>query len=151
MESGVVCPEVGESRTPTRAALAAGAVWTVLTGEFAVRRIWFTRWPAVRAALSTMDSDIPVVWDPHPRGDDPVPGARVVTPNESEAVVFGRRALPADSGPELPVDALRDYWKCDAVAVTLGRHGALVSEADGHRRVGVPIGAGVTSCFPSRR
>lgn len=41
--------------------------------------------PTVRAALGRLGEDVPLVWDPHPRGPEPVPGARVVTPNAAEA------------------------------------------------------------------
>src|SRR5829696_7585465 len=40
----------------------------------------------IRGSISTaIDRGVPVVWDPHPRGMDPVPGCRVVTPNRKEA------------------------------------------------------------------
>jgi D-beta-D-heptose 7-phosphate kinase / D-beta-D-heptose 1-phosphate adenosyltransferase len=45
---------------------------------------------AVRAALTAVPPDTPIVWDPHPRGAEPVPGARLVTPNEGEAAAFAR-------------------------------------------------------------
>ena len=32
---------------------------------------------------------VPLVWDPHPRGPEPVPGAPLVTPNAAEAAQFG--------------------------------------------------------------
>ncbi|MFF1545379.1 D-glycero-beta-D-manno-heptose 1-phosphate adenylyltransferase [Streptomyces sp. NPDC058291] len=74
----------------------------------------------------------PLVWDPHPRGGPPVPGARLVTPARSEA-----RAL---AGLEGDGNALRDTardaaalvrrWRVAAVAVTLGPHGALLSYGD---------------------
>ena len=35
--------------------------------------------PTVRAALDARG--VPVVWDPHPQGAEPVPGATLVTPN----------------------------------------------------------------------
>ncbi|MCW2816300.1 MAG: hldE, partial [Nocardioides sp.] len=41
--------------------------------------------PTVRTALTTAAQRCPVVWDPHPRGGEPVPGVRLVTPNRSEA------------------------------------------------------------------
>src|SRR5215208_8454999 len=39
----------------------------------------------VRAALADRAANVPVVWDPHPRGAKPLPGMLVVTPNEAEA------------------------------------------------------------------
>ncbi|WP_367129737.1 D-glycero-beta-D-manno-heptose 1-phosphate adenylyltransferase [Saccharothrix sp. HUAS TT1] len=63
----------------------------------------------------------PVVWDPHPRGPDPVPDARLVTPNAAEARSFSGRADPVDA-----LGALRDRWRARAVVVTLGSGGALL-------------------------
>src|SRR4051794_9655599 len=45
---------------------------------------------SVRRALAVLAQRRPVVWDPHPRGSDPIPGVRLITPNESE--------LPGDKG-----------------------------------------------------
>ncbi|WP_343909267.1 PfkB family carbohydrate kinase, partial [Nocardioides aquiterrae] len=48
-----------------------------------------TALPAVRDALARTPH---VVWDPHPRGADPVPGVRLATPNREEAALLaGRR------------------------------------------------------------
>ncbi len=44
--------------------------------------------PSVRAALTALDRRVPVVWDPHPRGAEPVPECRLVTPNRAEARTF---------------------------------------------------------------
>ena len=63
----------------------------------------------------------PVVWDPHPRGPDPVPGARLVTPNAAEAKTFSGHADPMDA-----LEALRAKWRARAVVVTLGADGALL-------------------------
>jgi rfaE bifunctional protein nucleotidyltransferase chain/domain/rfaE bifunctional protein kinase chain/domain len=63
----------------------------------------------------------PVVWDPHPRGPEPVPGARLVTPNAAEARTFSGRSDPMDA-----LQALRDRWRARAVVVTLGADGALL-------------------------
>ncbi len=94
--------------------------------------------PAVRDALLAAARRIPVVWDPHPRGALPVPGCRLVTPNEAEAA----RAVPAsDRGAGAGVAvaaALRGWWRCDAVAVTLGARGAALATADGCATVPVP-------------
>ncbi|XVS66840.1 D-glycero-beta-D-manno-heptose 1-phosphate adenylyltransferase [Actinosynnema sp. CA-299493] len=63
----------------------------------------------------------PVVWDPHPRGPAPVPGARLVTPNAAEARAFSGHRDPMDA-----LEALRDRWRARAVVVTLGADGALL-------------------------
>ncbi|WP_447007008.1 D-glycero-beta-D-manno-heptose 1-phosphate adenylyltransferase [Saccharothrix isguenensis] len=63
----------------------------------------------------------PVVWDPHPRGPEPVPGARLVTPNASEAKALSGRGDPLDA-----LRVLRERWRARAVVVTLGGDGALL-------------------------
>ena len=90
--------------------------------------------PAVRAAVTAAARAVPVVWDPHPRGADPVPGARLVTPNLAEALRFAGR--PAGGGTIAAAAraglALTDRWRVAGVAVTLGAGGALlVGAADG--------------------
>ncbi|WP_213450497.1 PfkB family carbohydrate kinase [Rhizomonospora bruguierae] len=82
----------------------------------------------LRAALA--DPAVPVVWDPHPRGPEPTPGARLVTPNEAEL----RRLTDADGGLRLAAAArgaaeLRRRWRAGAVAVTMGADGVLLSHA----------------------
>ena len=84
------------------------------------------RHPQVRAALA--ESSAPVVWDPHPRGPAPVPGARLVTPNESEA-----RMMADDAGDGSALSTatragrqLRQRWRADAVVVTRGADGAVL-------------------------
>ena len=90
--------------------------------------------PAVRAALArAVRRRVPVVWDPHPRGADPVPGVSVVTPNLGEA----RRAAGIDApgsgvGAALALGAhLVERWDVRAVAVTLGARGAAVRHRHG--------------------
>ncbi|MDQ2584203.1 D-glycero-beta-D-manno-heptose 1-phosphate adenylyltransferase [Saccharothrix yanglingensis] len=64
---------------------------------------------------------VPVVWDPHPRGPEPVPGARLVTPNAAEAAGFSGHADAEDAAA-----ALRGRWRARAVVVTRGADGALL-------------------------
>ncbi|MBF4996209.1 bifunctional hydroxymethylpyrimidine kinase/phosphomethylpyrimidine kinase [Nocardia sp. BSTN01] len=78
--------------------------------------------PGIRALLARRLRDIPVVWDPHPRGPAPVTGATLVTPNRDEAASlvagdgdFGDRARE-----------LSRRWSARAVAVTLGAEGAVL-------------------------
>ena len=71
----------------------------------------------LRAALA----DRPVVWDPHPRGPAPTPGARLVTPNHGEAERFSGERDAQDAAR-----ALRERWSARAVVVTLGSEGALL-------------------------
>jgi bifunctional ADP-heptose synthase (sugar kinase/adenylyltransferase) len=91
--------------------------------------------PQVRAALARAAAhDVPVVWDPHPRGPEPVPGVTLVTPNVAEAT----RAAgdPEVSGTGTPAalelaGRLLDRWDAGAVAVTLGSGGAAVRHRHG--------------------
>ncbi|MBQ0986934.1 D-glycero-beta-D-manno-heptose 1-phosphate adenylyltransferase [Streptomyces sp. F63] len=80
----------GEPDDAARAALrAAGAVLVADYGRGTAT--------ALRPYLAEAARRVPLVWDPHPRGDEPVPGARLATPNAAEA-----RALApggADPGP----------------------------------------------------
>ncbi|WP_341483384.1 PfkB family carbohydrate kinase [Micromonospora cathayae] len=87
------------------------------------------RQPALRAALAATAA--PVVWDPHPRGPDAVPGVHLATPNEAEV----RELADAPPGPSRLASAtrgaqgLRQRWRARAVAVTLGADGALLCHA----------------------
>jgi len=99
--------------------------------------------PDVRAALSAARG--PVVWDPHPRGADPVPSVRLVTPNGAEAA----RVVPDVVGSGLAAvgaraEALIRHWGVGAVAVTLGSRGALLSYGEGAPMVvpAVPVTGG---------
>jgi rfaE bifunctional protein nucleotidyltransferase chain/domain/rfaE bifunctional protein kinase chain/domain len=94
--------------------------------------------PALRDLLDGLPKRVPVTWDPHPRGATPVPGVRLVTPNESEAATFaGRLDLPQPDGSNglaaagRRAAALVEHWGAQAVAVTLGSRGALLSYGDG--------------------
>jgi rfaE bifunctional protein nucleotidyltransferase chain/domain len=74
----------------------------------------------------------PLVWDPHPLGAPPVPGARLVTPNTSEAAA----AVPEVSGRGVSAvrrraEALVARWAAQAVSVTLGAEGALLTFGSG--------------------
>jgi D-beta-D-heptose 7-phosphate kinase / D-beta-D-heptose 1-phosphate adenosyltransferase len=90
--------------------------------------------PDVRAALArAVARRVPVVWDPHPRGADPVPGATVVTPNLAEAKWAAGTAVAGTGIPAaLQMAAhLLTRWDARAVAVTLGRAGAVVRHRHG--------------------
>jgi rfaE bifunctional protein nucleotidyltransferase chain/domain/rfaE bifunctional protein kinase chain/domain len=90
--------------------------------------------PTVRDALIELARRVPVVWDPHPRGAPPVPGCRLVTPNEAEAA----STVAAESGALATAATLRERWCCDAVTITLGHRGAALATAQGCIALPVP-------------
>ena len=87
--------------------------------------------PEIRAIVARRARARPVVWDPHPRGAEPLPGAAVVTPNEAEAVRLSgiEVAVTALGGP---AEALLERWSAAAICLTRGAAGALLA------RPGVP-------------
>ncbi|MFS0705220.1 PfkB family carbohydrate kinase [Cellulomonas sp. 179-A 9B4 NHS] len=106
-----------------------------------------TRDADLRALLTEAAAARPVVWDPHPRGGDPVPGVTLVTPNLGEA----RGALRDDpAGADGPADALarrlRDVWQARAVAVTASADGAFVASGGEAQYVPAPSVAGGDPC-----
>ena len=111
-----------------------------------------TRDQALRGVLTELRA--PLVWDPHPRGAEPVQGVRLATPNRAEAALFapgvdgdGLRAVAGRAA------ALGRRWRAGGVAVTLGAEGAMLwTGADAPLVVpatlvtgGDPCGAG--DCF----
>jgi D-beta-D-heptose 7-phosphate kinase/D-beta-D-heptose 1-phosphate adenosyltransferase len=97
--------------------------------------------PELRRLLAAGAAGTPLVWDPHPRGARPVPGARLATPNlaEAERVVGG---APNDQarGAELC-----RVWGSDAVAVTAGEHGAVLTVASSRRTETLAVPAALRS------
>ncbi|MEU7815603.1 PfkB family carbohydrate kinase [Pseudonocardia sp. NPDC049154] len=89
--------------------------------------------PQVRRMLSgAVAAGTPVVWDPHPKGSDPVPGV-IMTPNAEEAA--GALGLPGGDAVGCAAE-LRRRRESHAVVVTRGDRGAvLVTASD---RVAVP-------------
>ncbi|HEX2053423.1 MAG TPA: D-glycero-beta-D-manno-heptose 1-phosphate adenylyltransferase [Actinomycetota bacterium] len=86
----------------------------------------------IRDALAGRGRRLPVVWDPHPLGPDPVPGITLATPNTDEAA----RRVPEIAGKSLSAVVKRAQelvgrWGVRAVAVTLGRRGALLVDESG--------------------
>ncbi len=144
IDEGCATPPVPEVTPDMTAALAGADAIVVADYGRGVAAA-----PALRAALEAVAGHVPVVWDPHPKGAEPVPGTTVATPNASEA-----RAATGLGGDGVPfatdaASALRDRWGVGAVAVTLGDRGALVASASGSRfvpapsaTVGDPCGAG---------
>jgi D-beta-D-heptose 7-phosphate kinase/D-beta-D-heptose 1-phosphate adenosyltransferase len=145
LDSGSPVARLGS--LPEKAAAAIRDAAAVLVADYGRGT---TAAPDVRAALIAARG--PVVWDPHPRGADPVPNARLVTPNGAEAArvsdVAADRAGLAAVGAR--AEALIRQWGVGAVAVTLGARGALLSYGEGAPMVvpavavsgGDPCGAG---------
>jgi D-beta-D-heptose 7-phosphate kinase / D-beta-D-heptose 1-phosphate adenosyltransferase len=121
---------------PGRLAVDAGALRSLLDGAAAVLVADYgqgvARHADVRGSLAAAARTTPVVWDPHPHGDDPVPGVLVATPNADEA---RRRAGPApDPGRDDEIaraQRLHASWGCRHVAVTLGSRGAVLVAGSG--------------------
>jgi D-beta-D-heptose 7-phosphate kinase/D-beta-D-heptose 1-phosphate adenosyltransferase len=100
-----------------------------------------TAHPAVRAALSDCVGRVPTVWDPHPRGAEPVQDVTLVTPNAVEA------AAAAGMGPTMPgvaaavvaarqaAEILVRQWRSRSIVVTLGARGALLCFGSGSSEI----------------
>ncbi|WP_369132627.1 D-glycero-beta-D-manno-heptose 1-phosphate adenylyltransferase [Modestobacter sp. I12A-02662] len=144
LDSGAPAAQLGA--LPAEAAAAIRDAAAVLVADYGRGT---TSAPDVREALAAARG--PVVWDPHPRGADPVPSTRLVTPNGAEAA----RVVPDVAGSGLAAvgaraEALIRHWGVGAVAVTLGSRGALLSYGEGAPLVvpatpvtgGDPCGAG---------
>lgn len=110
-----------------------------------------------RTALAAAAPDVPLLWDPHPRGATPVPAAQLVTPNAAEARTFAATlpGVPSAGDTSLRADTVRAaalgrHWKAAAVAITLGKRGALLARGSGipmmvpapRAAAGDPCGAG---------
>jgi rfaE bifunctional protein nucleotidyltransferase chain/domain/rfaE bifunctional protein kinase chain/domain len=146
LDSGSPVAALGALPAPAAAAIRDAAA--VLVADYGRGT---TSAPDVRAALAAARG--PVVWDPHPRGADPVLSARLVTPNGAEAARVAAD-VPAEGDGLAAVgaraEALIRRWGVGAVAVTLGARGALLSYGEGAPMVvpavpvtgGDPCGAG---------
>ncbi|QFU91847.1 D-glycero-beta-D-manno-heptose 1-phosphate adenylyltransferase [Amycolatopsis sp. YIM 10] len=95
----------------------------------------------IRRLLAEAARRVPLVWDPHPRGAQPVRGSRLVTPNDTEAARFAGGHGPPD---EL-ARTLRALWGSAAVAVTLGADGAVLADEEQTRMAVVPDGCRVSA------
>ena len=148
IDSGAAVAGLGE--LPAEAARVVREAAAVLVADYGRGT---TADPAVRAALAQARG--PIVWDPHPRGADPVPHTRLVTPNGAEAARVAAAAGVAAEGDGLAAvgaraEALIRHWGVGAVVVTLGARGALLSYGEGAPMVvpatpvtgGDPCGAG---------
>jgi len=132
-------------RAGRRALAGAGAVLVADYGRGVAAE------PGLRAALADLPSRRPLVWDPHPRGPAPVPGARLATPNRAEAAGFASQVAGEGlAAVTARARTLAERWAAAGVAVTLGAGGALLVEGAGAPLVvpaqasigGDPSGAG---------
>ena len=128
-------PPGGVGPAPERAVDAVRGAGAVLVADYGRGTVAAE---GVRDVLAAVAHDVPVVWDPHPRGSEPVPGARLVTPNEDEAAVLAARRGFEIEGPRHSLvsirrraEALARAWQAHGVAVTLGARGALLSYGAG--------------------
>jgi D-beta-D-heptose 7-phosphate kinase/D-beta-D-heptose 1-phosphate adenosyltransferase len=100
--------------------------------------------PEISGLLAELARTVPVIWDPHPRGPRPVPGARLVTPNDKEAAGFAE----STGQPATLAASLRRRWSSEGVAITVGAGGAVLACPAGVRTCPVPgpsrIPAGAT-------
>jgi D-beta-D-heptose 7-phosphate kinase/D-beta-D-heptose 1-phosphate adenosyltransferase len=136
--------DAGGSRAPcgplTRAARAAiAAAGGVLVSDYGRG---LAAEPSARAAVAELAGDVPVVWDPHPRGPEPTRGVLLVTPNLAEAEKLTGRADPEAAARELAA-----RWGAVNVCVTLGARGALLVAGPGTAlAVPAPVGAAGDPC-----
>ena len=135
----------GAAGPASEAALAAiGAAGTLLVSDYG-RGV--TADPRITAALAARAAHVPLVWDPHPRGADPVAGTRLATPNYSEALSAAGLdpdgldtdglstggwtadgSVPVLRSAALAARRLLNQWPADGIAVTLGHRGALFAQ-----------------------
>ncbi|WP_340556525.1 D-glycero-beta-D-manno-heptose 1-phosphate adenylyltransferase [Streptomyces sp. GSL17-111] len=135
----------GVTPAARRAVAGAGALLVADYGRGAAE--------VLRGPLAQRAARVPLVWDPHPRGGPPVPGARLVTPTAGEARHFAARLPDATGSSADGLGAVMDHaralvraWRAGAVAVTLGADGALLSFGDHPLLVPAPARHGGDSC-----
>jgi bifunctional ADP-heptose synthase (sugar kinase/adenylyltransferase) len=113
---------------PPRARLALAEAQAVLVADYGRGMAGH---PEISDLLAGLAGRVPVAWDPHPRGGRPLPGARLVTPNEAEALAFsapGESGARGDGGAAARRAAhLVRAWGVSGVAVTLGDRGAVLA------------------------
>lgn len=126
LDRGVAQPRLGP--VPERVRAVAAGASAILVADYG--RGLAAR-PAIRSALA--GAGRPIVWDPHPRGPEPVPGCRVLTPNASELLArFPEDRYRADlHGLTAAARAALSGWAAAGVAVTRGALGALLVSGDG--------------------
>ena len=126
------------------AARALASAGSVLVSDYGRG---LTSEPSVREALAARARGTPVVWDPHPRGREPVAGVTLATPNRSEAAALVAD-VHGDSVRDVAARAreLRRRWSAGGVAITLGANGAVLVEGDDTHLVPAPPVVGGDVC-----
>ena len=153
-------PRTAPASLPPAAAAALEAADAVLVSDYGRG---MTAHDGIRALLARAAARRPLVWDPHPKGSPAVPGARLLTPNASEAATLGGGVANASglAGHVANARSLAASWDAIAAVVTLGPRGAVLVDGEGPPlavpapRVGSgdPCGAGdrfavrVTQCL----
>ena len=95
--------------------------------------------PKLRDLLARLAGQVPVIWDPHPSGPEPVPGVAVVTPNISEATKAVQAAGNVSAAdPAAIAGVLLERWRSQAVMVTRGEEGAILLQQDDATAKAVP-------------
>jgi D-beta-D-heptose 7-phosphate kinase/D-beta-D-heptose 1-phosphate adenosyltransferase len=127
LDRGGEAGAVGEPSAAVRAAIGWAAA--VLVADYG-RGV--AAHPRVREALEALPPDVPVVWDPHPRGPQPTAGAALCTPNLAEATAL----VPDPPGDAVPAVAARarqlaERWAAQRVCITCGPRGAVLAAASG--------------------
>ena len=104
--------------------------------------------PQLRDLLARLADSVPIIWDPHPSGPDPVPGVAVVTPNLAEASKTAgayanlqdpRTQDTATQDPAVQAGRiLMGHWQSRAVLVTKGEQGAVLLQQGSDSAQAVP-------------
>ena len=107
--------------------------------------------PQLREPVARVLAPVPLVWDPHPRGPEPVAGAALVTPNAAETARLAASGSEDGSDVARYAAELARRWRAAYVCVTRGGEGALLTGPEGPPLVvpapataaaGDPCGAG---------
>lgn len=142
LDQGAAPLRVGSPTVDVREALHGAAA--VLVSDYGGG---VTTSEPMRALLREVAVSTPMVWDPHPRGGEPVSGVMLVTPNESEAAAMS--GVPGSGAvvARARAAALLVRWGARNVAVTLGSRGALLSAANaGSSLLPAPVAASGDTC-----
>ncbi|WP_445442644.1 PfkB family carbohydrate kinase [Clavibacter sp. km1a] len=98
-----------------------------------------TRDLRLRQALDARAAVVPLVWDPHPAGEPPVPNTALATPNLAEARAFSGLAGRDVSAAADAARLLRERWGVRTVAVTMSERGALLVSAGADGSTSMPV------------